>query len=153
MNHKGLKLLIILSATVAVASTCATLAAAGGSIDTIGKLLCSIKMNSFRGIYRLIFMFSYVSGFAVIGNAIFKLKQVKDNPTQIPVSTPIALFVCGTLLMLLPSIIEPIGKTLFGTSASLDSGYTISGSGKTHSVDDQTVQSPSIIPDNLLDTS
>lgn len=151
MNYKAIKLLLILCSAATVASTCASLATSSSQIETVGQLLCAIKQYSFQGVYKLIFMFSYVSGFAVIGNAIFKLKQVKDNPTQIPVSTPIALFVCGTLLMMLPSVIKPIGETLFGSiPSSLESGYSISGSNE---ITDNTTGAGSVIPPNLLDTS
>lgn len=117
------------------------------SPSTIGEVLCNIKLTSFRGIYKLIYVGSYISGFAVISTAIFKLKQVKDNPTQIPVSTPIVLFVCGTLLMILPSIIAPAGETLFG-SGTAASAYSINSSGQ---ITDNTATNPSVIPDNLLD--
>jgi hypothetical protein len=49
--------------------------------------------------------------------------------------------------MLLPSVIQPIGRTLFG-SGTLESGYTI----ESGAVADQTNQSTgSVIPPNLLD--
>ena len=50
--------------------------------------------------------------------AIFKLKQVKENPTQIPVSTPMALFMCAALLLYLPEVIVPAGESIFGASAN-----------------------------------
>lgn len=106
--------------------------APGGYQDanTIGKVLCNIKVKSFQGVYKLVFMGAYVTGLGVFVAAIFKLKQVKDNPTQIPVTTPVALFLCGTILMLLPSILRPAGETIFGSTSnsaySIDSGGNIS---------------------------
>lgn len=82
--------------------------------ETVGQVLCNIKMNTFQGIFKLIFAVSYVAGVFMIVAAVFKLKQVKDNPTQIPVSTPIVLFLCAALMMFLPELIVPAGESLFG---------------------------------------
>lgn len=86
--------------------------------ETLGQLLCNIKMNTFQGIFKLIFVFAYVSGMGLMVAAIFKLKQVKENPTQIPVSTPMALFMCAALLLYLPEVIIPAGESIFGAGAN-----------------------------------
>jgi intracellular multiplication protein IcmD len=65
---------------------------------------------------------SYLLGIGFAGAAIFKFKQHKDNPTQIPIGTPIALLVIGILLIFLPGIIGPIGTTIFGSSGTQISG-------------------------------
>ena len=88
------------------------------SPETLGQLLCNIKMNTFQGIFKLIFVFAYVSGMGLMVAAIFKLKQVKENPTQIPVSTPMALFMCAALLLYLPEVITPAGESIFGAGAN-----------------------------------
>ena len=82
---------------------------------TVGEVLCNIKMNTFQGIFKLVFAISYVSGVFMIVAAIFKLKQVKDNPTQIPVTTPIVLFLCAALMIYLPELIVPAGESIFGS--------------------------------------
>jgi intracellular multiplication protein IcmD len=86
--------------------------------ETVGEVLCNIKLNTFQGVFRLIFVVGYVSGFGLLVAAIFKLKQVKDNPTQIPVSTPIVLFLCAALSIFMPSLIAPAGESIFGGSAA-----------------------------------
>jgi intracellular multiplication protein IcmD len=51
-----------------------------------------------------------------------KFKQHKDNPTQIPIGTPIALvFVAGALLFL-PTVLSVTGATLFGTGGGSTAG-------------------------------
>ena len=50
-------------------------------------------------------------GFAIA--AIFKFKQHKDNPTQIPVGTPIALVFIGAALIFLPALVKTTGASLF----------------------------------------
>ena len=84
--------------------------------ETIGQVLCNIKISSFTGIFKLIFVIAYVSGTGLLVAAIFKLKQVKDNPTQIPVSTPIVLFLCAALSIFMPELIAPAGETIFGSA-------------------------------------
>jgi hypothetical protein len=45
---------------------------------------------------------------------VFKFKQYKDNPTQIPVSTPFALLMVTILAYTSTLIIKPASQTLFG---------------------------------------
>ena len=85
--------------------------------DTIGKVLCNIKINTFSGVFKLIFVIGYVSGTGLLVAAVFKLKQVKDNPTQIPVSTPMVLFLCAALSIYMPSLIAPAGETIFSSTS------------------------------------
>lgn len=62
---------------------------------------------------------SYLAGLAWSLGAIFKFKQHKDNPTQAPIGTPIALGFVAAALLFLPSILGITGSTLFGrTQAS-----------------------------------
>ena len=90
--------------------------------ETVGEVLCNIKMNTFQGIFKLVFAISYVAGVFMIVAAIFKLKQVKDNPTQIPVTTPIVLFLCAALMLFLPELIVPAGESIFGSAAVSEYG-------------------------------
>lgn len=138
MKNRLLSLLIVGSCCYIMAKCKVTV-----NPENIGELLCNIKLKSFQGIYRLIFYFSYVAGLGVLVGGVFKLKQVKDNPTQIPVSTPIALFICGTLLLFLPSILNPVGESIFGSVSG--TAYSIQG--------DTVVDEGSVnIPANLLDS-
>jgi len=50
----------------------------------------------------------------VMAGAIAKFKQHKDNPTQIPIGTPIALLFIGAALLFLPTILQIAGGTIFG---------------------------------------
>ena len=73
-------------------------------------------INTLTNVARLITGVGFVAGFAFAIAAIFKFKQHKDNPTQIPVGTPIALLFIGAALMFLPSLFATVGTTVFGTS-------------------------------------
>jgi intracellular multiplication protein IcmD len=52
-----------------------------------------------------------------------KFKQHKDNPTNIPIGTPIALVFIAAALLFLPSILEITGGTMF-TSGGETAGPT-----------------------------
>lgn len=70
--------------------------------------------QSFEGIGKLILGIAFVAGLGFTMASIFKFKQHKDNPTQIPLGTPIALLAVGVALIFLPNIIAPAGQTIFG---------------------------------------
>jgi intracellular multiplication protein IcmD len=69
--------------------------------------------ESFGKMGRLLIAVAYIAGLGFVIAAIFKFKQHKDNPTQIPLGTPVALLVIGVVLIFLPMIIEPAGQTIF----------------------------------------
>ncbi len=86
----------------------------GSTVQTLGQLAGNLT-NSFSGIARLITAGSYLAGGAFAVGAIMKFKQHKDNPTQIPIGTPIALLFIAAALMFLPTVYSSAGKTVFGT--------------------------------------
>ena len=69
-------------------------------------------------IAQLITAGSYVAGMAFAIGAIAKFKAHKDNPTQIPVGTPIALLFIAAALIFSPTIFSIGGNTLLGSSGS-----------------------------------
>lgn len=71
--------------------------------------------KSMQNLARLITAVAYVAGLGFAVAAILKFKAHKDNPTQIPVGTPIALLFVSAALVFLPSILGVTGKTLFDT--------------------------------------
>ena len=119
MNTKNVKagallLLSFISASAVYASTA-----------TIGTLAYNVT-GSFAQIGSLMMGVAYVAGLGFGISAIFKFKQHKDNPTQIPIGTPFALLAVSVVLMFLPSIYAPAGATVFGGS-STGGGFTGAG--------------------------
>jgi intracellular multiplication protein IcmD len=55
-------------------------------------------------------------GFSIIG--LLKFKAHKDNPAQIPLSTPIALIAVSAGLLFLPTVFDIAGDAVFGSSAT-----------------------------------
>jgi intracellular multiplication protein IcmD len=70
---------------------------------TIGNVASNIT-GSLGNLAMLITAGSYVAGFGFAIGAILKFKAHKDNPTQIPVGTPIALIFIAAALIFLPNI-------------------------------------------------
>ncbi|WP_324607132.1 type IV secretion protein IcmD [Legionella adelaidensis] len=97
--------------------------------ETIGGLASSVT-GSFKQIAKLITAGSYLAGLGFSVGAIMKFKQHKDNPTQIPIGTPIALLFIAAALLFLPSILGIAGQTMFGggqTAGPEGSIFTSSG--------------------------
>jgi intracellular multiplication protein IcmD len=91
-------------------------AGGGGAGGTNIGLIASNITGSFESIGRLILAVAFLGGIGFIMAAIFKFKQHKDNPTQVPLGTPIAMLVIGAFLVFMPGIVGPAGSTIFGAS-------------------------------------
>jgi intracellular multiplication protein IcmD len=84
---------------------------------SLGTMASTIT-GSFTNITKLITAGSYLAGLGFSIGAIMKFKQHKDNPTQIPIGTPIALVFIAAALLFLPSILGVTGTTMFGSSSA-----------------------------------
>ncbi|MFC3908499.1 type IV secretion protein IcmD [Legionella dresdenensis] len=100
----------------------------GGNNITLGTMASNVT-DTFDAIGKLITGGSYIAGLGFSIGAIMKFKQHKDNPTQIPIGTPIALILIAAALLFLPSILSVAGYTMFGSSG----GQTAGPSGITYS--------------------
>jgi len=69
---------------------------------SIGSIASSINA-SFSNLAKLITAGSYLAGFGFSVGAIMKFKQHKDNPTQIPIGTPLALDLVSAAALYLPT--------------------------------------------------
>lgn len=68
-------------------------------------------ISSFGSLSSLITDASYVAGSAFAVAQIAEFKTHKDNPTQIPIGTPIALLFVGAALLFLPTVISTASTT------------------------------------------
>lgn len=78
---------------------------------TLGEMSASLT-QSFESLERLIGSGASLAGLGFSVGAIMKFKQHKDNPTRIPLGTPISLVFIGAALLFLPSLLEIIEATL-----------------------------------------
>ena len=94
-----------------------TMASSAFAAENLGNMANTIT-SSFENLTKLITAGSYLAGLAFSIGAIMKFKQHKDNPTQIPIGTPIALVFIAAALLFLPSILGVAGATMFGGDAN-----------------------------------
>lgn len=80
---------------------------------TLGDMALTIT-KSFEGLAKLITAGAYMAGIGFVMASMLKFKAHKDNPTQIPIGTPIALLFVGSALIFLPHIFIIAGYTIFG---------------------------------------
>ena len=107
--------LAVLSLACLTVGTVALAAAGGGSSVPSGiASVADTATKNLRAIAQLITAASYVAGMAFAVGAIVKFKAHKDNPSQIPIGTPIALLFVGAALIFAPSVFNIAGSTLFG---------------------------------------
>lgn len=83
----------------------------------IGGVATQVK-SSLSGIALLITAGAYVTGMGFGVAAIAKFKAHKDNPTQIPLSTPVVLLFVAAALIFIPSVFKTVGGTLYGASGT-----------------------------------
>ena len=87
----------------------------------LGSIAVSIT-DSFESVGKLMIALAYLSGIGFGISSVFKFKQHKDNPTQIPIGTPFALFGVSCILIFLPGIYQPAGNTIFGKDGMAGAG-------------------------------
>lgn len=95
-------------------------------VTTFGAMATRIT-GSFAGIVKLITAGSYLAGIGFALGAIMKFKQHKDNPTQIPIGTPISMSFIAAALLFFPVVLNMAGITIFGTTKTAGTGGTVWG--------------------------
>lgn len=98
---------------------------ADGSSTTLANLATNVTAQ-FTAIGELMIGVAYIAGIGFGISAVFKFKQHKDNPTQIPIGTPFALLAVSVILVFLPALYAPAGESVFG-STSAAGGFTGTG--------------------------
>lgn len=88
------------------------------AISGVGSVAAQVTTNV-GDIAKLVTAASYVAGMAFAVGAVVKFKAHKDNPTQIPIGTPIALLFVGAALIFIPTVFKVSGETLFGSSGKV----------------------------------
>ncbi len=71
---------------------------------------------------------SVIAGLAFGVVAIFKFKQHKDNPNQIPLGQPMALLGIAVMLLWLPFLLRSLGSTISGGNEGTGSKSVINKS-------------------------
>lgn len=107
---KGLKALVCFSLLFLIGDV---LAVDRGTISNIATNV----IGTFTGVAKLITAGAYMAGLAFAVGSIMKFKQHKDNPTNIPIGTPIALLIIAVVLLFLPTVLGVTGASMLGPDA------------------------------------
>lgn len=95
-------------------------------VMTLGEMALKIT-ESFEGLAKLITAGAYMAGIGFVMASMLKFKAHKDNPTQIPIGTPIALLFVGSALIFLPHIFIIAGYTIFGGTSGAAGIHGVTG--------------------------
>lgn len=82
----------------------------------IAAIADTVKAN-LSALADLVGQVAFLAGLLFFVSAVFKFKQHKDNPTQVPIGTPLSMLAVSAALMFMGNFITPLGQTLFGASA------------------------------------
>jgi len=117
-KYKFLSMVLIgLSMTTLVFAT----PAPGG----IGGIASSVT-TTLGEIGKLMVAISYLAGFGFLTFGVLKFKQHKDNPSQVPLGTPVVMTLIGAVLVFIGGFIKPLGETL-GVDSNSAGGFTGGG--------------------------
>ena len=117
LNMKSIVKAVVYMAVATGFFTVAAYAATGDApANSLGDVAGTLTA-SFANVAKVISAISYIAGFGFTIASVFKLKQHKDNPQQIPVTTGITMLCLGIGLIFMPSIFQMGGATLFGSNA------------------------------------
>lgn len=116
VQQRRIMIIVTLAVLAVVCFMCSDVAFASSiTQQSLGSVAKNIT-HTLGSLARLITAGAYVAGFGFAVGAILKFKAHKDNPTQIPVGTPVALLFIAAALIFLPAIFGITGKTMFGTT-------------------------------------
>jgi intracellular multiplication protein IcmD len=121
MNGNVMKKVLLFTCGIALFCMGTLVYASGKGIGAVADQ----AKASLGAIAQLITAGSYVAGMGFAVAAVTGFKAHKDNPTQSPISKPIALLFVAAALLFIPSVFQSAGGTLFdsGVQAGI-SGIT-----------------------------
>ncbi len=130
MKKVALALLTLVCMGVATYALAQTSGSSGAQTTSGIAKVATTATSNVAALAKLVTAVSYVAGMAFVVGSIVKFKAHKDNPTQIPIGTPIALLFVGAALIFIPTVFQVSGQTLFGTSGEVSSVSGLTTFGK-----------------------
>ena len=82
--------------------------------ETIGDVAANLTYQ-IADMHDLIIVTAYVAGFGFMMASMFKFKQHRDNPQQVPIGGGVALFVVAVLLVFMPALYKPTQESIYGS--------------------------------------
>lgn len=126
LSVKKLSILRFISVLIVMVATLGYLEMSKADVMTLGDMALKIT-ESFEGLAKLITAGAYMAGLGFVMASMLKFKAHKDNPTQIPIGTPIALLFVGSALIFLPHIFIVAGYTIFGGTSGAAGIHGVTG--------------------------
>lgn len=83
--------------------------------DSLGAVSSNLTQG-FGNVGQVMMSLSLILGFAFTLGAILKYKNYRDNPSQVPIGTPIFLLLIALAFLFLPLIFYATGHSIFGVS-------------------------------------
>ncbi len=75
--------------------------------------MAGLLNDQLTNVANLIGSIGYVAGMGFGVASVFKFKQHRDSPTQVPIGTPFAMLAVAVALVYLPSLITEAGSSAF----------------------------------------
>ena len=113
MGRGIVKVLPIIAGVGLISSACF----ADGSSPTI-QGIASNMTETVTSVANIISNVALVVGLSLVCASFFKLKQHKDQPTQVPISNGVTLLVIGAALTVFPLLLPTANQAAFGSGVS-----------------------------------
>lgn len=95
----------------------AILLGSGTAFADIGSMASTLN-SGMTNVVDLIGTIGYVAGMAFGVASVFKFKQHRDAPTQVPIGTPFAMLATAVALVYMPSLLSETGASVFSDTSA-----------------------------------
>ena len=109
MKHTFLKMILIFGASMVLADDTMTLSTSLQAIANLNAQIAAIFTGA-----------AYVAGLMLFVGAIFKFRQHREAPQQVPIGQPLTLFGLSVLAVFLPGFLDLTGAFFNNKSAGAD---------------------------------
>ena len=109
MKHTFLKMILIFGASMVLADGDMTLSASLAAVASLYTQIAAIFTGA-----------AYVAGLMLFVGAIFKFRQHREAPQQVPIGQPLTLFGLSVLAVFLPGFLDLTGAFFNNESAGAD---------------------------------
>jgi len=109
MKHIFFKMILIFGASMVLADSDMTLSASLASVASLYTQIAAIFTGA-----------AYVAGLMLFVGAIFKFRQHREAPQQVPIGQPLTLFGLSVLAVFLPGFLDLTGAFFNNESAGAD---------------------------------
>ena len=114
MKHIFFKMILIFGASMVLADSDMTLSASLAAVASLYTQIAAIFTGA-----------AYVAGLMLFVGAIFKFRQHREAPQQVPIGQPLTLFGLSVLAVFLPGFLDLTGAFFNNKSAGADGDISV----------------------------